>query len=172
MTRVEFLAIMVALVAVIFAAMWFAWRGRARRDASVATGTRIPQGALIARFPHVFYISTSPVGEPLTRVAAPALRYRSYGEVEVREDGVVLQLRGEDTVYFDAEQLRGSGLAARRPGKAVERDGLALMRWNSGDRELESAFRLDDAGEQQEFLTAIDRITRPEQRDTHQEGTR
>jgi len=159
MSRLTFLLIMIAVVIVIFAAMWIAWRARTRRDAQVATGSRVPEGALIAHFPKVFYISTTPVGDPLSRVAVPALRYRSYGEIDVREDGVTLQLRSEDAVHFDAEQLRGSGLAGRRAGKAVENDGLALMRWDSGEHELESAFRFDDSAQQRAFLSAIDRAT-------------
>jgi len=40
-------------------------------------------GELIAEFSRVLYVSTTPVGEPLSRVAAPGLRYRGQAEIAV-----------------------------------------------------------------------------------------
>lgn len=162
MSRPLFALIWVIIVAIIFFGMWWGWRARARRDADVLGTPVAPHGALIAEFPHAHYVSTTPVGEPLVRVAAPGLRYRGYAEVFVREDGVTVEVRGERPVHIEASQVRGSGSAARRAGKAVEPGGLALLRWGAANRELESSFRFDGPAEHRRFTDAIDRVAHPD----------
>lgn len=168
MSRTAFGLIVAAVVIVAFLAMWLGWRARARRDAGVLASSVAPVGELIAEFSRVLYVSTTPVGEPLSRVAAPGLRYRGQAEIVVLVGGVTVAVVGEDPTYFEASQLRGSGSAGRRVGKAVEHDGLALMRWVSNSepvegleepRVLESSFRFESEREQQRFLSAIDAIT-------------
>lgn len=161
MTRVTFAIFAISIVAIAFTAMWLGWRARSRRDSGVLTSTVAPVGQLLAEFSRVLYVSTTPLGEPLTRVAAPGLRYRGQAEIVVREDGVTVEVIGEDPVHFSATQLQGSGTAARRVGKAVEHDGLALMRWvpQPGGQELESSFRFESKTEQQRFTEALDRFT-------------
>lgn len=159
MNRAIFAIIWIGIIALIFAGMWWGWRRRTRRDSGVLGALAAPVGAIVAEFSRVFYVSTVPVGDPLARVAAPGLRYRGLAEVTVREDGITVQVRGEDPVHLASDQLDGSGLASRRVGKAVERDGLALVRWRSEDRELESSFRFDDRDEQRRFTDAVDRIS-------------
>lgn len=177
MSRLLFTLIWVAFVALVFAGMWWGWRARSRRDADVLGAAIAPAGAVVAEFPRAYYVSTTPVGEPLTRVAAPGLRYRGYAEVTVREDGVSVEVRGERPVQLAADQLRSSGSAARRVGKAVEPGGLALLRWRGGERELESSFRFDDRAQQRRFTEAVDSIlTKPtpqaQTQTISQEGTR
>lgn len=170
MSRTTFTLILVAVVVVVFAAMWLAWRERARRDAAVLGEANAPVGELVAEFARVLYVSTTPVGEPLVRVAAPGLRYRGQAEIVVREDGATVQVRGEQPVHFSADRLHGSGSASGRIGKAVERDGLALIKWQAGDRELESSFRFDNKAEQRRFTAAIDQISHSTA--TSQEGAK
>lgn len=159
MSRPVFAIFIIAIIAIAFIAMWLGWRTRVRRDSSVLTAATVPVGALIAEFAHVLYVSTTPVGEPLVRVAAPGLRYRGKAEIAVHQGGVTIAIVGEDPVHFEASQLRGSGSAGRRVGKAVEHDGLALMRWHADGRELESSFRFDSRAEQQRFTDTIDQIS-------------
>lgn len=165
MSRPVFAILVISIIAIALIAMYLGWRARSRRDAGVRTAATAPSGALIAEFARVFYISTTPVGEPLVRVAAPGLRYRGRADIEVREDGVTLAIDGEQPVHFAASQLRGGGSGARRVGKAVEQGGLALMRWipdavgEQPERELESGFRFDGAAEHERFIAAVDQIS-------------
>ena len=153
-------ALIFALIAILaFALMWWGWRARARRDSGVVGAQTGPTGARLAHFPFVTYVSTTPVGEPLVRVSAPGLRYRGRAEVSVFAGGVTIQVTGEDPVHIPLSQVRGSGSAGVRVGKAVEQGGLALLRWDSDGRALESSFRFDHAAEQREFSQAIDAIS-------------
>ncbi len=160
MSRPLFALIVVAVITLVFLAMWLGWRARARRDSAVRPSQQAPEGALLAEFARVLYVSTTPVGEPLARVAAPGLRYRGSARVAVFEGGVTVEIAGEDPLHFAASQLRGSGSAGRRVGKAVESGGLALMRWNAeGDRALESSFRFESGEEQRRFAVLLDQIS-------------
>ena len=158
MSRPVFALIFAAIVILAFIGMWWGWRARARRDADVRGTQLAPSGELLAEFHELSYVSTTPVGEPLVRVAAPGLRYRGRAHVAVFRDGVTVQVTGEQPVHFSLAQLRGSGSAGVRVGKAVEKDGLALLCWDAGDRALESSFRFDDAAKQREFTEAIEAI--------------
>lgn len=170
MSRPVFTLIAVLLVVVILLAMWIGWRARARRDASVRGSDAAPSGTLLAEFTRVLYVSTTPVGEPLQRVAAPGLRYRGQAVLTVYTDGVTVAVVGEEPMHFSAVQLRGSGSAGRRVGKAVEPDGLGLMRWvavsdasGSTDaddpRVLESSFRFEQKADQIRFSEVLNQIS-------------
>lgn len=169
MTRTDMALICAGIVIVVFLAMWLGWRARARRDALTLGSAPELRGDVIASFDRLQYVSTTPVGEPLTRVAAPGLRYRGRASVTVRHDGVTVQVIGEQPVHLPATRIIGATAAARRVGKAVEEGGLALLVWReatgsadpqkSESRELESSFRFDDREQQQLFSESITQIS-------------
>lgn len=157
MNRLIFALVWIAIVGVVLAAMWWGWRRRTQRDAGVH-GVAVLAGEVLATFTDVQYVSTTPVGEPLVRVAAPGLRYRGFAEITVRRDGVTVQVRGELPVHLHADDIVGSATVSRRIGKAVERDGLALLVWRSDDRELESSFRFAQRADQSSFGALVAEI--------------
>lgn len=176
MNRTEFTTLWVLLAVLILAGMWWGWRSRSRRDAGIldASPARSLCGEVVAQFPRVGYVSTTPADNPLERVALPGLRYKGWAEVAVYRDGVEITVVGEAPVQLDVAQIRGVGAASGRVGKAVERDGLALLRWlpapassarpgerpePSAERLLESAFRFADAEQQSRFGRAVEEIT-------------
>lgn len=161
--RLVFTLIWIAIVVLALAAMWWGWRARARRDAAVLGSAVELSGEVLAQFDRVQYVSTTPVGEPLTRVAAPGLRYRGPAEITVRLDGVTIAVAGERPVHLDVARVTGAGSASRRVGKAVESGGLALLHWRDGTqpdaRELESSFRFAERDDQLQFSEAVERLT-------------
>ena len=166
MSRTGFTVLMIAIAVLVLGAMWLAWRARAARDAAGAETSEAPAGELLARFPRASYVSTTPAGAPLERVAIPGLRYKGYADVAVRRDGVTIAVTGEAPVHLPAERLAGTGTARGRIGKAVERDGLSLLRWRAAagpyaGRELESSFRFADPAEQHRFAAAVARAADP-----------
>lgn len=148
--------------------MWLAWRARARRDEALLTVSPPLTGTLLADFPRVTYVSTTPTGRPFERLALPGLRYKGYAELAVHSDGVSVAVTGETPVRIPADQILGTSTASGRIGKAVERDGLVLLRWRpesmvatDGDPvsaefdSVEASFRFADPGDQQRFADAI-----------------
>lgn len=169
MSRPLFIALAIVVVLVILCAMWLGWRARTRRDNDMLVAQPQPVGELVAEFTNQFYVSTTPIGDPLTRVAIPGLRYRGFADIRVHTDGVSIEVRGEHPVHLGSTMLLGSGTASRRVGKAVESDGLALLQWQVGEHALESSFRFGTLADQQRFLQIIDQIS-PTQ-SMSQEGT-
>ncbi|WP_165384157.1 hypothetical protein [Leucobacter triazinivorans] len=171
MSQTAYALLMGAIAALALAGMWFAWRARARRDRAVEPPSAPLAGATLVSFPRASYVSTTPVGSPFERLAIAGLRYKGFAELTVLSDGVVIAVTGERPVRIPAAQLRGSATAAGRVGKAVERDGLSLIRWvpdgadgagrpgATGERTLESGFRLANPAEQTALASAIDKIS-------------
>lgn len=171
MSRSLFALLVIAVVVIALLAMWLGWRGRLRRGAQVRTSAVAPMGQLIAAFTRVLYVSTTPIGEPLSRVAVPGLRYRGQAEISVFTDGVTIAVVGEEPTHIALAQVQGVGSAGRRVGKAVESEGLALLQWQPIAAEaaegtaqesaaaLESSFRFEHKAEQRRFAEAIEQLT-------------
>lgn len=147
-----------AVAALVFVTMWVAWRRRQRAGAQLLSSAAAPTGEVLASFTRVTYVSTNPVGEPLVRVALPGLVYKGIAELTIHRDGVTVQVTGEPAVHIPAAGVIGSSVARVRVGKAVERDGLALLVWRTADTELESSFRFTTTESQHEFLAAIQEL--------------
>lgn len=163
MSQTTYVIVMAAIAALALLGMWFAWRARERRDRGVEPPAAQLAGEALVSFPRAGYVSTTPVGAPFERLSIPGLRYKGFAELTVLSDGVVIAVTGEEPVRIPAAQLRGSGTAGGRVGKAVERDGLSLLRWApsgaAGERTLESGFRLANPAEQAAFAEAVDKIS-------------
>lgn len=155
MNRPLFALIFIALVALILFGMWWGWRARSRRDQHVAATKPTFTGTTIAEFSRIMYVSTTPLGQPLVRVAAPGLRYRGFSKIRVFSDGVEITVTGENPVRLSAEQVGGTGSARVRVGKAVERSGLTLLQWTESERAYESTFRFEDHDTERRFVDAI-----------------
>lgn len=163
MSRTMFLVIWVVFAASILLLMALAWRARKRRHAHLAQPPLGLAGEVIASFAHAGYVSTTALGAPFERLAIPGLSFKGWADVTVRRDGVAIAVTGERPVEIASAQLRGTDAAGGRIGKVVERDGLSLLRWESGGgaeaRELESSFRFESPSEQLRFAEAIAAVT-------------
>lgn len=156
MSRGTFAIIMIAIAALILLGMWLGWRARARRHGGFAEHGAALVGVVLAEFPRASYVSTTPIGAPLERLSIPGLRYKGFADLAIRADGVTVAVTGESPVHLPANRVLGTGVASRRVGKAVERDGLSLLQWQATDgREVESSFRFTDPAEQLRFERAI-----------------
>lgn len=159
MSRTAFALIMVAIAALVLLAMWIGWRGRARRHRSIAEHGEALMGTVLGAFPDVSYVSTTRIGAPLDRLSIPGLQFKGFADLTLRTDGATIAVTGEPEVHLPAGRLIGSGVASRRVGKAVERDGLSLLKWRAADgSEVESSFRFSHAADQLRFADALDQI--------------
>lgn len=170
MSRLAFTVLCIAIVLLVLALMWLAWRARAKRDEVSAARAQALSGSIVAEFERVSYVSTTPVGEPFTRIAMPGLRYKGNAELTVRADGVTIQVYGEYPVHIGLGQLRGTAAAGVRVGKAVEPGGLALLLWDADTQGaappvqsdgvtpangFETSFRFTTHSEQHNFEAAL-----------------
>lgn len=169
MTRPVAVTIMVVLALVLLAAMWWGWRRRVARTAvglgevvhavsqtasepAAETGTEAPAG--VRDVPGVYVTSTS-AGDWLDRIGAQGLGARSSVRVDVREDGVLLRRGGAPDVFVPREDLVGVSRARGMAGKFVERDGLVVLRWRLGERELDTGIRTKLRADRPRLVEAI-----------------
>jgi hypothetical protein len=151
--------IVAAVVVVLFSLMGGAWRRRTRRDARIAPEYPAFAGEPQARFARVLYVATTPEGAPLERIAAPGLAFRGFCDIDVFASGVEIRLPGEHPVRIPVSTLIGTGSAQTRIDKVVEAGGLALLRWRSGERTLETSFRFASPAAQLQFTAAVEALS-------------
>lgn len=160
MNRATFTIFIISITAIIFIAMWMAWRSRARRDAGTLDSVAALTGEVLAHIAEINYVATTLASDPLVRVAVPRLRYRGQASLTFSTDGVTVEVRGEDPVHLPAERLVAADSAQVRAGKAYEAGGLVILRWIAADgRTVESSFRPIHPADRDTFFTSVEAIT-------------
>lgn len=159
--------IIVAVVLVgLLALMWWGWRRRSARDAGLPAGHPLPAelSPEIARA-DAFYVATTPRDVPLERLAVHGLAFRARGELLVTEDGLVLNLDGEDAFFIPASAIDVLSDSTWTIDRAVEPGGLLLLSWSlpvgqgsdqgRDDSRVDSYFRFPDPADRERIVTAI-----------------
>lgn len=156
----------VAVLAVVGWLMVRSWRRRAARDA-VLSAYPVPavrsEPVLEAE---VLYVATTPVDEPLERLAVQGLAFRGAGRIEVMAEGVALRIAGEPVSFIPAERVAGAATASYAIDRGVEPEGLIALSWipDTDDQTEGQAPRVDSylraryPGDQARILRAIDDI--------------
>lgn len=159
MSRLMFTIVWIVLATGLLTFMAVAWRARTKRDAALKQPVLGLSGDTLEHFAKVGYVSTTPVGAPLERVAVPGLSFKGWAELTVVRDGIAIEIAGEDRIEIPNTRLVGTDTASGRIGKVVESGGLSLLVWQTTGAEdallLESAFRFDTPAEQRRFDAAI-----------------
>ena len=133
----------ILIVAVLFASIWWGWRGRVRRQSGVATPIQAPQDLLQRATARVdgMYVVTTYTAQPLERIAAHGLGVRTNAEAIVAADGILLNRQGAPDLFIPRQDLRAVSTASGMVGKFVERDGLVVLTWDLGDTRVDTGFR-------------------------------
>jgi len=131
MSREGALLLMIAVAAALLALMAWGWWRRSRRDAVPLTVAVLPDDArVLARFEGL-YVATTRHGEPLERIAAPGLAFRSKAGIVVTDAGIALDLPGQDRLVLPAGRLLGVAQASLAIDRVVEKDGLVRVAWRT-----------------------------------------
>ena len=82
-------------------------------------------------------------------------------------EGVLFDRAGAGPVFIPAGRLTGVRQESGMAGKFVEKDGLLVLSWMLGSRELDSGFRTRRADDKTKLLNALqDLISAAPQADT------
>jgi hypothetical protein len=137
--------VLVALVVVVYLAMWRGWRGRAaKHDLPPLVPTppvaELPEPKLAGG---ARYFGTTTSGDWLDRVVAHGLGARSSCRLNLSAEGLdVVRLAGSFRIPADA--LRGARHDQGIAGKVVPPHGVLVVTWQHGDLTLDTGFRLTD----------------------------
>lgn len=159
MDKLPFFLIMLALAVGIFAMLAAGWRNRLRRQADVEPLPAIPAelGAAVA-VADGQYVASTTAGDWLDRIAVHHLGIRTNAELSVHPEGVLFDRSGADPVFIPAASLTGVRLESGMAGKFVEKDGLLVLGWMLGTRELDSGFRTRHADDKTTLLNALQNL--------------
>jgi hypothetical protein len=130
----------VAIIGVVAWLMIRSWRRRAVRDETLSAYPlpgSLPAPTLESE---VLYVATTPVRQPLERLAVQGLAFRGAGRVEVSAEGFVLRIAGEAPTWVPAARIVGAGEATYAIDRGVEPEGLIAVTWiaHAADPQLEA----------------------------------
>lgn len=150
------LILTLVLIAVALVLIWLGWRNRLRRQSDVEPLPDMPAelGAALA-VADGQYVATTTAGDWLDRIAVHNLGIRTNAELSVHPEGVLFDRSGAGPVFIPAASLTGVRQESGMAGKFVEKDGLLVLSWMLGTRELDSGFRTRHAGDKATLLTAL-----------------
>ncbi|MDQ0575517.1 PH-like domain-containing protein [Agromyces albus] len=153
------------IVAVAVWLMYRSWRRRTVRDESLSAYP-VPASHAEPLFEtEVLYVATTPVGEPLERLAVHGLAYRGSARIEVLREGIILRIAGESTSFIPADRLSGAEMASYAIDRGVEPEGLIAVTWIASERDttvasprVDSYLRARYPGDPARIIQAINDI--------------
>lgn len=152
------MGIVVALMLALLGLLAIGWFARKKRQANISAPTRTP--ADLGRVAGVFsgkYVATTIAADPLDRIAVHGLGFRGAATVTVAELGLSVSIVGRDEFWIPRDDVCGVRLATWTIDRVVEKDGLHLITWRLGGRDVDSYFRMDAPGP---FSVAMEPFTR------------
>lgn len=156
------LVLTLVLIGVALALIWLGWRNRLRRQADVDPLPEIPAelGTAVA-VADGQYVASTTAGDWLDRIAVHNLGIRTNAELSVHPQGVLFDRSGAGPVFIPAASLTGVRQESGMAGKFVEKDGLLVLSWMLGSRELDSGFRTRHADDKTTLLNALQDLIPP-----------
>lgn len=151
----------VALLLLVFGAMWWTWRGRTRRDAGLQPVRELPDelGATLLDTT-VLYVATTRHEQPLERLAIDGLGFRARADLSVHDAGIVLSIPSAPLVFVPRADVVGSGPATVTIDRVVEKDGMIRLSWRLAAADgtpllADSYFRALDPADHAGILSAF-----------------
>jgi hypothetical protein len=157
--RLLLTAATLAVVVLLGLLMRRGWRRRAARQSDVPALSGQPLGGT-DRVPPAegVYVSSTTAGDWLDRITAQGLGARSEAVLRVTGAGVAFERTGAPDVVIPASDLQGARIEPGMAGKFVGPSGLVVVRWQHGERALDTGFRAREIGRQAELVDAINAL--------------
>ena len=145
-----------AVIAVVFALMWWGWRGRLKRQGTLGGLPAVPAdlGPAALSVPGQYVVTTA-AGDWLERMAVHGLGVRTPATVHVHADAVLIERRGAPDLFIAQGALTEITTQAGMAGKFVEQDGLVVIGWTLGSTAVDTGFRTTEAGAKRPLLEAL-----------------
>jgi hypothetical protein len=154
-TRTRLLIYVLSGFVVIIALASIGWARRRRRQRTIPRPASLPAdiGTVRGEFDG-FYVSTTPDGQPLNRIAVRGLGFRARATIAVADTGVVLALPGNN-IFIPRGDIREVTRSNYTIDRVVEPGGLVLLAWTLGDVKLDSYLRVENTDELVHSLSGL-----------------
>lgn len=145
MTRELAAVLVIAVLAAALGLMALGWHRRRRSQAGLGQLAPVPAELGAERLrTELLYLATTRADAPVDRIAVAGLGFRARTDLTVADAGLVLAMTGQPARFIPRDDLVGADRATWTIDRAVEPDGLALVRWRLGGTAVDSYFRPDD----------------------------
>lgn len=145
-----------SLIIVLLALVFVGWRSRLKRQQDIAPLPEIPADVDNPSAAYDGqYVVTTTAGDWLDRLAVHGLGIRSGALLRLYDHGLLFERRGATDVYIPAGSIRAVRSESGMIGKFVEKDGLAVITWNLGGKDVDTAFRNRHAEEKKPLLAHL-----------------
>ncbi len=136
--------IVVGVIGLSFAGMYFGWRALKKRQSGIPAPALLPPaGSVPLASLDCLYLNTTRSGRPFDRIAVHGLGLKDRAVVTVSEAGVGLYLKSRGSMFIPAEDLESIDTAAWTIDSGVEPGGLIRVTWRLGTELLDSYLRPD-----------------------------
>jgi len=132
------------------------WRRRLRRHTGIADLPAVPELVDDVQPLEGKYVATTAAGDPFDRIAAAGLAFRGNALVGVHPAGLLIERTGEADLWIARDTIVGADRATWTIDRVVEEDGLQLIRWRLGDREVDTYLRMDSPRELDAALDGLE----------------
>lgn len=136
--------IIVGVIGLSFAGMYFGWHALKRRQSGIPAPAEppAPESDPVAVI-DCLYLNTTRSGRPFERIAVHGLGLKDRALVSVSEAGIALQMRSRSAIFIPVRDLQSIETAAWTIDSGVEPDGLIRLTWLLGAELLDSYLRPD-----------------------------
>ena len=145
-------------VAVFFYALMLkGWRSRQRRQGDLPPPPPRPEdlGDVVVGATPGLFVGTVFAGDWLDRVAVHGLADRAAGWLSVHTRGVLVDREGTGDLWLPYDAVRDVELGEALAGKVVGREGMLVVTWRLGGRDVQSGFRADDHDTHRRLADAV-----------------
>lgn len=155
MERLFWGIVWVGVIALVLWLMWRAWKVKMR----AAQGLGLPEipeqlGERITGFAGQ-YVVTTLANQQLERLAIPGLAFRGNAFVTVHPEGIAIVIAGGVEAFIAAYRVTGAGFGNWTIDRVVEENGMVLVSWEHGGKELDTWFRPASPVDGQRFVEAV-----------------
>ncbi|ACU39064.1 transporter [Actinosynnema pretiosum subsp. pretiosum] len=157
MTRTLLALLCLAVFVLIAYGMWHGWRKRARAQEQVLAQFPAPpaeQGEPVLETTGV-YVGTTIGDDWQDRVAIGDIGHRAEAVLRLTGQGVLVERDGASPLWIPAADVRGARTARGLANKVMTADGLLVVRWQLGDKVLDTGFRGDDKDVYEQWVDAL-----------------
>jgi len=142
-----------SLVVVLVGLVYLGWRNRLKRQQDIAPLPDVPEDTSAPEAAYEGqYVVTTTAGDWLDRLAVHGLGIRSSALLRLYPHGVLIERRGAPDLYLPGPDIKAVRTESGMVGKFVEKDGLAVITWTLGGRDVDTAFRNRHATDKRPLL--------------------